>query len=113
MIINITERWPSIYVVSLEGPVDQSTSPEARKAMASLFKNEDLDQILVDLSKVSYIESSGIATLVEALQKSKRRGIRFTLAGINPSVEAVFELANLRNIFEIVPRVEAALPSQE
>ena len=105
MKIGVAERNPKIFVVSIEGDVDMSTSPEVRKALLPLFHDKAV-HIVVDLKGVPYIDSSGIATLVEGLQLSRRGCTRFTLAGAGRSVEAVFELAYLKSVFEMVPDVE-------
>ncbi|HPW65316.1 MAG TPA: STAS domain-containing protein, partial [Candidatus Omnitrophota bacterium] len=58
-------------------------------------------KILIDLSKVDYMDSSGIATFVEAFQRTKRYSGRLILAGLTAAVRGVFEIAKLENIFEI------------
>jgi anti-sigma B factor antagonist len=103
--IQITERQPSTYVISLEGDLDMSTSPQVRKALMPLF-GKGTSHIVVDLSGVPYIDSSGIATFVEALQLSRKGTVRFTLAGAGPTVESIFDLAYLKDFFEMVPDVD-------
>jgi len=103
--IGVAERHAGVFVVTLEGEVDMSTSPEVRKALLPLF-HDKAAHVVVDLKGVPYIDSSGIATLVEGLQLSKRGGARFTLAGAGRTVEAVFDLAYLKSVFEMVPDVE-------
>ena len=106
MKISVTERKPGVKVVTPSGEVDMSTSPDLRKILVPLFSS-GASHIVVDLSAVSYMDSSGIATLVEGLQLSRRKGnVRYSLAGAVPSVEAVFELACLKSVFEMVPRIE-------
>ncbi len=111
MKIKVSERKPRIHVVSLEGDLDMSTSPQVRNALLPLFTNKSR-HIIVDLSQVPYIDSSGIATFVEGLQLSRKGKIRFSLVGATPTVEAVFELAYLKEVFEMAPRVEQ-LPEGE
>lgn len=106
MKIGISERRPGAFVMVLEGEVDMSTSPMLRKELLALFQSRAV-HIVVDLKGVSYIDSSGVATLVEGLQLSRRGGARFVLAGAGRAVEAVFELAYLKNVFEMVPDAEA------
>jgi anti-sigma B factor antagonist len=103
--IDVKERKPRLYVITVEGEVDMSTSPDLREVLIPAVKN-DAAHVVVDLSGVSYIDSSGIATLVEALKFSRKGEVRLTLAGARPSVEAVFELAYLKDIFEMVPRAD-------
>lgn len=112
MKIDVAERKPGTCVITVEGEVDMSTSPGLRNVLLSAFK-KGASHILVDLSGVPYIDSSGIATLVEGLKLSRKGDVRFTLAGARPSVEAVFELAYLKSVFEMVPQVEAALKGDE
>jgi anti-sigma B factor antagonist len=106
--IDVDEKRPGVYVVALHGDMDMSTSPEVRKAMAPLWRDGTV-HVIVDLAGVSYIDSSGIATFVEGLQLSQKGAIRLTLAGMSTGVEAVFELAYLHEVFEVLPRVELAL----
>ena len=70
-----TEEKQGATVVVLEGDVDLESSPTAREALLASVENGK--KVLVDLSGVSYIDSSGVATLVEALQSSRKKGIEF------------------------------------
>ena len=65
--------------------------------------------MLVDLSGVDYIDSSGIASLVEAFQKAKKAGTGFALAAPNPAALRVLELARLDRVFRIFATVEEGL----
>ena len=104
----VQERKPQVYMVVIEGEVDMSTSPELRDHLIRLFQN-GTSHVIVELSEVTYIDSSGIATLIEGLQLSRKHNIRYSLVGARPSVEAVFELAYLKGVFEMVPRLEDCL----
>jgi len=106
--LSVQEKQPMVYMVAIEGEVDMSSSPELRAHLAPLFR-KGTSHVIVELSGVPYIDSSGIATLIEGLQLSRKSSIRFTLAGARPSVEAVFELAYLKGVFEMVPRIEDCL----
>ena len=105
MKIQVTERLPNTYVIALEGDLDMSSSPQVRNALLPIFR-KGASHVVVDLSGVSYIDSSGIATFVEALQLSRKGTIRFTLAGAGPTVESIFDLAYLKEVFEMVPDVD-------
>ncbi|MGE4608950.1 MAG: STAS domain-containing protein [Myxococcota bacterium] len=86
-------------VVSFQGEVDLEHSPKAREVLLGcVAKKQD---ILVDLSEVSYIDSSGVASLVEAFQTSKKAGSAFGLVSVNPAALRVLELARLDKIFTI------------
>lgn len=102
MKINVTERKPGVFVVALEGDLDMSTSPELRNTLLPIFQR-GASHVVIDLSEVPYIDSSGIATFVEGLQFSLKGDVRFTLAGARASVESIFDLARLKDVFEMAP----------
>lgn len=92
-------------VVALKGEVDLACSPDVRSAV--LAEIRDRQHTLVDLSGVSYIDSSGIASLIESYQTARKAGVKFGLTGVNDAVMAVLKLARLDLIFPIhasVPR---------
>jgi anti-sigma B factor antagonist len=94
----VKERRGSI-VVALEGDIDLEGSPAARKVLLDAV---GLGQpVYVDLSGVSYIDSSGIASLVEALQRARQGGTAFALASVSDAARRVLELARLDRVFII------------
>ena len=97
-------------VVALTGDVDLQTSPVVRQKLL-----ESLDghtRVVVDLSAVNYIDSSGVASLVEAFQVSRKKGASFALANVSSAAMRVLSLARLDKVFTIHPSVEAALAPQ-
>ncbi len=108
MKIEVAEKTPNVYVAHLDGEFDMSSSPGVRNALAPLFAKQGLERIVVDLSGVPYIDSSGIATLVEGLHLSRKSGVRLILAGATPTVESVFDLAYLKDVFEMVSSLDEA-----
>ena len=94
-------------LVALGGDVDLASSPEARQAiLAALNGGRGL---LVDLSAVSYIDSSGVASLVEGFQTAREKGLPFALVGVSESARLVLQLAHLDKVFPIFDSIEAAL----
>lgn len=86
-------------VVVLRGDVDLSSSPEARRILlSSVARGVD---VVVDLSGIHYIDSSGIASLVEALQSARRQKTGFHLAAVSDPARRVLELARLDRVFAI------------
>lgn len=84
----------------LEGELDFHSSPELReKFQESIQKN--VKKLAVNLKKVSYIDSSGLATFVEVFQKVKRTNGKLVLAELQPAVRSVFEIAKLDKIFSL------------
>lgn len=106
MSVNISET-DGVTVVALKGDVDLRTSPGVRKQLLECMAARR--DVLVDLGGVSYIDSSGIASLVEAFQAARKAGTRFALAGVSPSALRVLELARLDRVFTIHASVEDGL----
>lgn len=101
MTFNIKSRVrENIGMVQVEGEVDMLTSPNLRDKLLPLFKKK-VKGIVIDLSKVSFMDSSGIATLVEGLQWSKKENRPFILAGPGPNVMNALKLTKLSNVFHI------------
>ena len=95
-------------VVELSGDVDMHSSPEARQVFLSLIQAK-ASKIVVDLSQVTYIDSSGLATLVECVQGLNRYDGSLRLAGVNEKIRDVFLLARLDRVFDIHDDVDAAI----
>ena len=91
-------------VVKLGGEVDLSWSQQARKAVLEALGQSQ--KVAVDLSKVSYIDSSGIAALVEGFQNARGKGQEFVLVQVSDAVLAVLRLARLDKVFAIRPALE-------
>ena len=107
--MEITERTDeNIPVVSISGDVDLETSPQLREFLKpkSAAKTPAL---LLDFSGVNYIDSSGLATLIEYFQAVQSFKGRLALASLSPRVKNVFEIVRLEQIFAIHPDVPTAL----
>lgn len=102
------DKTGDAVTVSVTGDIDMSSSTKMREALTPLFKNDN-KVIVVDLAGVSYIDSSGIATLVEGLQWSHSSKNKFRLAALTPGVKDVFEIARLLTVFEVFETKEKAL----
>ena len=87
-------------VVGVKGEVDMRTSPELRKHLLPVAKGP-APRIAVDLAQVRYIDSSGIATLIECLKNVSHQGGKFLLIGVNDDIYPVFELAHLLDVFDL------------
>lgn len=94
-------------VVILRGEVDLRNSPRARKLLLDHVARSE--RVVVDLSGVSYLDSSGLASLVEALQAARRRQGRLSLAAVSEAAERVLHLARLDKVFALYPSVAEAL----
>jgi anti-sigma B factor antagonist len=102
-----TREVNGTVVVALEGEVDLQHSPSVRKQLMELMFERR--HVLVDMALVAYIDSSGIASLVEAYQMARKNGTRFVLAAISQPALRVLQLARLDKVFAIAETVEAGL----
>ena len=97
----------NIGVIIVEGEVDMFTSPSLRDKLLPLF-DKGVKGVIVDLSGVSFMDSSGIATLVEGLQWSKKDNKDFILTGLGTNVQNALSLTKLDNVFNIQKETEDA-----
>lgn len=102
-----TREVNGTVVVELHGEVDLQHSPKVRKLLMDLML--DRRDVLVDMSRVAYIDSSGVASLVEAYQMSRRNSNRLTLVAVSSPAMRVLQLARLDKVFSIAESVDAAL----
>src|SRR4051812_29424082 len=95
-------------VLPLEGEIDLHVSPRIASALGAMIEQKP-ERLVVDLSAVSYIDSSGLAVLIEGMQNVEAYGGKFVLAGLQENVRPIFEIARLDQVFRIYPDVESAL----
>lgn len=103
-----TTSLPDGLVLRPEGDIDLARSPELRQRLRSELERGHR-RLVLDLSGVPYMDSSGVATLVEALQRSRTAGCRLLLAGLTPKVRSIFAISRLDTVFQILDSVDAAL----
>lgn len=98
------EYRDGVEVIHLRGDVDLQVSARLRRVLLdSLRQGADL---LVDMAQVSYIDSSGIASLVEAFQRARKDGRRFALARVPEPAMRVLRIARLDRVFPILDEVD-------
>ena len=94
-----------VKVFQVNGEINISTSPDLKKH----FEQQPAKKIVVDLEKVSYIDSSGLATLVEILKKTKMQGGSLGLAGMSDKVKSLFEITKLDKLFLVCKTQDEAI----
>jgi anti-sigma B factor antagonist len=99
---------PSPSIFSPTGAIDLHVSPELRASLRAIIDGEKPKRLIVDLSQVPYIDSSGIAVLIGAMQSLELEGGAFLIAGAREGVRMIFESAKLDQYFKLFPDVEAA-----
>ncbi|MEY2482536.1 MAG: anti-sigma factor antagonist [Verrucomicrobiota bacterium] len=101
-------KSPAANVFTPEGAIDLHVSPEMRASLRAII-DEKPKRLVVDLSRVPYVDSSGIAVLIGAMQSLDLEGGVFLLAGAQETVMTILESAKLDKYFRLFPSVEAAL----
>lgn len=95
-----TTRTETETIIVVEGEVDLYSSPELRKAVLKAVPKAD-NGLVIDLGGVSYMDSSGVATLVEGLRSAKQHDTSFVLGRPSSAVMKVLELARLDRVFDV------------
>jgi anti-sigma B factor antagonist len=95
-------------VLSLEGEIDLHVSPAIAGELSSLIRDKP-EKLVLDLSNVSYIDSSGLAVLLDGMRKMEAYRGKLYLTGMQDSVRTIFETSRLDQAFRIRPDVAAAL----
>jgi len=98
-------------VLPLDGEIDLHVSPEVAESLRTMISKKP-KQVVIDLTKVTYLDSSGLAVLIEGMQKVQGYGGKFGLAGVQDDVKHVFDIARLDQVFEIYPDVDTALAAK-
>ena len=100
-------------MVRISGEVDLSISPEVKEKILEQIEINKKENnftipkcVYADLSEVTYIDSSGIASLIHSHQHSAKSGVNFYLFKTSPSVLKVIQLARLDSIFKLVDTVQ-------
>ncbi len=89
-------------LIALAGEIDLHESPHVRESITPLIEKKE-PKVLIDLTQVSYIDSSGLAVLIDAMQRVQSYGGKLALYGIGKSVRTIFEIARLDQVFQIFP----------
>jgi anti-sigma B factor antagonist len=97
-----------ITAYEIKGDIDINSSPEIRDSFEKVIKNKAM-KVLVNLNGVSYVDSSGLATLVEMLKKTRSYGGRLRISNLAPKVKSLFEITKLEKLFEIFDTAEDAI----
>lgn len=99
-----------VSILDLEGEIDLYRSPEVRAEIAKLVTRKD-KAIAINFQKVTYIDSSGLATIIDAFQKMRLYGGKLALISLAKPVRSVFEVARLDQFFPIFEEETTALSS--
>jgi len=96
-------------VLSLHGEIDLHGSPDLRTDLLALLQQTGSKKLVLNLSKVPYVDSSAIAIMVECLQRLRKIGGKLCLVDPQPRVKGLIEIARLNTLFNVVGTEAEAL----
>ncbi len=102
-----TQNTGGSIVLTPSGDVDLSCSRELQTHLKRALESKP-KALVVNLEKVPYMDSSGVATLVEAMQIARKQSTKLVLCGLQDKVRSIFEIARLDRVFTIAADVAAA-----
>ena len=104
-------RQDRANVLALEGDIDLHVSPVVMESLTEVIKKKP-KRMVIDLSRVTYIDSAGVAALIVAMQEVEAYGGKFFLSGLQETLRLIFQTSRLDRTFRIFPDVDAALAAR-
>lgn len=102
------ETVENATIVTPSGDIDLSKSTELRTKLQPILEEQPA-RLIIDLHAVAYMDSSGLATLIEALQISRQHGKEFILCNLSDGVQSIIALSRLDQIFKITASKDEAI----
>ncbi len=107
-----TRRAQDALLIDVKGQVDLFSSPKLRAAILAAINTKDSTRVAINMNEVTYMDSSGVASLVEGLQLARTKKCPFVIFGLQQGAKEVLELARLDKIFTIRATEAEALADQ-
>lgn len=104
-----TRQIGNATIVDVTGDITLYNSPEVRKVVLDLLKEKKVKRVIMNLTGVRYIDSAGVASLVEGLKVSRDLKSSFALFGLSRTAREVLELTRLIKVFEVYDDEASAL----
>ncbi|MFQ5805979.1 MAG: STAS domain-containing protein [Phycisphaerae bacterium] len=101
------EREQDVTIVHLKGEIDLRTSPQLRGMFLKLL-DERPPRIILELSEVGYVDSSGVGTVVELKRRAMHHESKVVLVGLQPRVRSLFEITRLDKFFTVADSISEA-----
>ncbi len=106
--VNVRESEGDAYVVDLTGEIDVYTSPKVKDAITELIDQEHYN-LVINLEKVRYIDSTGLGVLIGGLKRVREHGGSVSLVCTNPQIKKIFDITGLVKIFGIFDDEQSAM----
>ena len=102
------DRRDGATILHPVGDIDLARAASLRVALMQALEPSP-DRLILDLAEVNYMDSSGVATFIEAMQVARRQDTALVLCNLQDRVRSIFEIARLEMVFKIVEDTDAAL----
>ncbi|MCF7895300.1 MAG: STAS domain-containing protein [Candidatus Omnitrophica bacterium] len=102
------DKKDGIMAVSVSGEINIDTSPDLRKAFDQ-YTQQGIKKVIIDCQNLTYIDSSGLATLIELMQRLKKIEGGLKICNLADKVKSVFEITKLDKLFDICSSQEQAV----
>lgn len=96
-----------IKILELIGRIDNESNEYFEKELSDLVRNEE--KILVDCSKLNYINSRGLRTFLETLKKVSKSKGKFFICNLQPQIQEIFRISGFLNLFDVYNTQESAI----
>lgn len=106
--VNVRETDSETNIVELAGEIDVYTSPKVKDALGELI-DRGVYNLVIDLEKVRYIDSTGLGVLIGGLKRVREHGGTVNLVCTNPQIKKIFDITGLVKIFGIYDSEDAAM----
>lgn len=109
MNLTMNSRFPdgTSCILEIEGEVDVYTSPQLKQDLVQ-FAERGVKRIIINLSKVEYLDSTGLGVLIGGLKRLREVGGNLALVGPGMRIQRIFEITGLNKIFDIYQTEEEA-----
>lgn len=97
----VVSRAVGTVVVTIQGELDAYTAPRLQSQLRDLINNQGNLTVVLDLATMTFIDSTGLAVLVEALKRIRSRGGELTLANPTRATLRVLEVSGLNRVFMV------------
>lgn len=87
-------------IVRLRGRLNIDTSPALRDQLLTMLRTRSAERVIVDLTDVTYIDSSGIATLIEGLKMARMSQTALCMQGLQGRILHFFQATGILTLFE-------------
>jgi anti-sigma B factor antagonist len=103
-----TEMKDGLMICRVEGDINLNTAAGIKKEFAG-FLEQKPSRVIINFSKVAYIDSSGLGMLVEILKRVKGYGGSLKLTDLSAKIKSMFEIIQFNKIFDIMDNEEGAI----